>query len=141
MTASLSIHDVVVQPLSPDEIAAHRTTVLRRDDHLLRRFGAAEILRLAPGESLVLQRRVADEVWTLVEGVAGFILKDERPDSPTQGAIESLPLDPAQRLLIPFGVRAEVRADQGAVVVLRIMTHDLDEDPATSDSGRRRRDA
>ena len=65
MTASLSIHDVVVQALSPDETAANRTTVLRRDDHLLRRFGAAEILRLAPGESLDLQRRVADETTPL----------------------------------------------------------------------------
>lgn len=126
------IHDVVIHPI---EAKADRTPILRRDDHLLRRFGAAEILRLRPGETFSCLRRIADEVWAVLEGEGTLRLEDCRTDSPTTGLSETHRLPASTRILVPFGVRAEIHADGPSLTICRLMTHDLTEDPPASTNG------
>jgi mannose-6-phosphate isomerase-like protein (cupin superfamily) len=120
------IHDVVVSQLHPED---GRILALRRDDHLLRRFGAAEILRLNPGQTFGSLRKTADEIWAVLEGEADVRLEDQRPDSPTIGTSDSFRAVPDTRILVPFGVRAELRPVGSSLVLLRLMTHDATEDP------------
>lgn len=123
------IHDGHTLRLDPSPSAGGRIGHLRNDDHLLRRFGALETLRLRDGEGFSVQRRVADEIWSLVEGTAKVRLEDRRPDSPTLGAVEVLELEHPTRLLVPFGVRTDFYAAPPGALWIRLMTHDLDEDP------------
>lgn len=120
------IHDVVVDRVPVEEA---RTLVLRRNDHLLRRFGAAEILRLDPGQTFGCSRKIADEVWAVLEGEGDLRLEDQRADSPTIGTSDAFRVVPATRILVPFGVRVEIQAAGSSVALLRLMTHDPTEDP------------
>jgi hypothetical protein len=125
-TATSSIHDVLLTPLTA--AADGRQAILGFEDHLLRRFGSAELIRLRPGESFLVLRAMADEIWVLLDGAAEFELTDKRPISPTGGASQSLRMGSSARLLVPFGVRLRVRPDP-TVSLLRIMSHSESEDP------------
>lgn len=126
------IHDGQLLELGAIPEADGRMTLLRNDDHLLRRFGALEGLRLEPDVSFAVQRLIADEIWCLLEGSAAVRLEDRRRDSPTMGIVEEHTVERPTRLLIPFGVAAEVRAGEGGAFLVRLMTHDLEEDPPLS---------
>ena len=128
MTASAgaAVHDVLVTTLPTGGPGAQ--SVLSFEDHLLRRFGSAQLVRLEPGDTFSCLRASADEVWALVEGGAELHLEDTRPISPTLGALQSVIADGPTRVLVPFGVRLRVRPRPRAVL-LRIMTHSEREDP------------
>lgn len=127
--AARRIHDGDVRRLRPTIESDARSVILRNDDHILRRFGALEVLRLSPGKAFSVLRRGADEVWSLLEGTAEIRLEDRRGDSPTAGTLEVHSLQVPSRLLIPFGVTAEGRAGASGALLLRLMTHNVDEDP------------
>ncbi|MBF8255408.1 MAG: hypothetical protein HW375_315 [Anaerolineales bacterium] len=120
------IHDVLLTPLS--SAPAGRQAILAFEDHLLRRFGSAEVVRLGPGETFRVLRGKADEVWALLEGAAEFQLEDQRSTSPTLAVSQAVRKETPTRLLLPFGVRLLVRPDPRALL-LRIMTHSEADDP------------
>lgn len=122
-----AIHDVVLTPLgsTPDGSRA----ILAFEDHLLRRFGSVELIRLGAGEAFRVLREMADEIWALLDGAADFELTDTRPASPTSGEAQSFHVDSPTRILVPFGVRLRVRPDPTASL-LRIMSHSEREDPS-----------
>lgn len=126
------IHDALVTPLTPDEDG--RLPILAFEDHLLRRFGRVEIVRLNPGLGFRVLRIKADEVWTLIEGSADLRLEDTRAGSPTSGARQSVVAESPTRVLIPFGVRLHV-STASAAVLLRVMTHSEAEDPPAREAG------
>jgi hypothetical protein len=105
------------------------TPIVGFQDHLLRRFGRAELVRLSRNGEFEVRRKVADEIWVLVEGTADFHLDDGRAESPTQGTRETHHLASPTRLLVPFGVGLRVVARSTSAVFLRIMTHSEVEDP------------
>jgi len=123
------IHDGLVAPLS---------TILRGgvevlplvafQDHLLRRFGRAEIVRLREGAEFTVLREVADEVWVLVGGSAEFQLDDRRPGSPTRGSRQIIQAGEPARVLVPFGVHARILSRSQATLLVRFMTHSESED-------------
>jgi len=119
------IRDALVTPLSATR---ERQAIVAFEDHLLRRFGSAETLRLGGKDVFRVLRATADEVWALVEGAAQFDLEDTRPFSPTAGLRSRIRATTPTRLLLPFGVRLGVRPDPEAVLV-RIMSHSEREDP------------
>jgi hypothetical protein len=125
-SAGKAVHDVLVTPLPTGGPGA--LSILSFEDHLLRRFGSAQLVRLEPGETFSGLRASADEVWALIEGGAEFHLEDTRPISPTLGVLQSVVADGPTRLLVPFGVRLRVHPHPRAVL-LRIMTHTEREDP------------
>ena len=126
------IHDVLLTPLST--APAGRQAILAFEDHLLRRFGSAEVVRLGPGEPFRVLREKADEIWALLDGAAEFLLEDTRPTSPTLGVKQAVRMDSPARLLVPFGVQLEVRPDPKASL-LRIMSHSEREDAPLPDNG------
>jgi len=125
------IHDVLLTPLA--SAPAGRRAILSFEDHLLRRFGSAEVVRLGPGEAFRVLREKADEIWALLDGAADFLLEDTRPISPTLGVNQAVRMDSPARLLLPFGVRLLVRPDPRALL-LRIMTHSEAEDPLPAET-------
>ena len=122
-----SIHDVLLTPLASPP--AGRQAILAFEDHLLRRFGSAEVIRLGPGEAFRVLREKADEIWALLDGAAEFRLEDKRSTSPTLAVSQAVRMDSPARLLVPFGVQLEVRPDPKASL-LRIMSHSEREDPS-----------
>ncbi len=67
------IHDLVAMQLPALDAGSGvgRWVALRSTDRLLRRFGQADVLRLAAGAQLRMKPRdTADEVWVLIEGKA-----------------------------------------------------------------------
>lgn len=123
-----AIHDVVVEPLNQGPGPGARLAVVSFDDHLLRRFGGAEVIRLPAGDVFPLLRDTADEVWAVLDGAADAELEDTRPDSPTRGARQHVQLEARTRLLLPFGVRLRLRAASEASF-LRLMTLSEREEP------------
>ncbi len=124
------IHDLYIRSLhikQDPEVAT--LEVLRYSDHLLRRFGLAEIIFLESGQVRpAVLRKIADEVWALVKGSAEFSWHDLRPSSPTHEATYHLYCDEPTLVLAPFGVEFEVSAVGGPAQLLRLSTHDLDEE-------------
>src|SRR3990172_288944 len=102
--ASRIVHDALITPLA----GTGDGTILSFEDHLLRRFGSAQVIRLRPGESFRMRRALGDEVWAVLEGAAAFQLEDMRPSSPSAGVVQSLKAESPVRLLVPFEVRMEV---------------------------------
>lgn len=93
-------------------------------DHLLRRFGAAELIELETGSQPTLRlRKEADEIWILFHGSAWLRMKDTRLESPTQGETRELELAAPTRALIPFGVAAGWRPAETPIRLLRLSTH------------------
>jgi hypothetical protein len=130
-----AIHDGLITPLAPSSRSwGEAMPILAFQDHLLRRFGRIELIRLRDEGEFEGRRTVADEVWALVEGAADVLLADERQDSPTRGARQSHRLEAPTRLLLPFGVHLRIVARSGAALLLRIMTHSEAEDPPVSGS-------
>lgn len=124
------IHDLFIRPLHIEQGSGGiRLEVLKYSDHLLRRFGLAEIIFLESGQvrPAALQK-VADEVWVLVEGSAQFAWRDLRSSSPTREAAFHLDCDQPTLVLVPFGVEFEVRAASGPAQLLRLATHESDEE-------------
>lgn len=125
MVTSLPIHDLFIQKLETNEDSGRtRLPILRHDDHLLRRFGFAEMIRLEPIPPDSMQiRAVADEIWALIEGKCRFVWKDLRQTSPTQGqAFEIIATEPTL-VLAPFGVAFGVEAYDHQALLIRLATH------------------
>ena len=102
---------------------ADRTVLLRDTDHLLRRFGQAELVELRAGESFgPISRAVADEVWVVMEGDTEFHLTDLRPQSPTKEHRQSLRSRAPWLVLIPFGVEFSIHTPSPCRL-LRFATH------------------
>jgi len=93
-------------------------------DHLLRRFGSAELVRLDSNAPPRLRlRSVADEVWTLVQGEVVFRWHDLRDGSPSRGRrVDHRARVPTQ-VFAPFGVAFGVRALTACALLLRVCTH------------------
>lgn len=101
-----------------------KLTIVREDDHLLRRFGQVDVLSLSSDQEIELKRIKADEIWALFSGTAQLKIQDEREESPNFGSIVNLELnqnDP-KAILIPFGTRCRFRAKSQAIF-LRVTTH------------------
>ena len=102
-----------------------RMVVLQENDHILRRFGQVDVIKLVPNESLETHRvSGADEIWTVLEGEANLRLTDRREESPTvdQSMEIKLSEETPRAVLIPFGVLGQISSQAGAAV-LRISSH------------------
>jgi hypothetical protein len=123
------IHDLVIRPISIiDETETIRLPVLRFSDHLLRRFGQAEVIRLPPqSEREKRVRWVADEVWTLIEGEVRFNFHDMRSSSPTLDSQDQITFTQPTSVLVPFGVAVHLQTTDRPAALLRIATHEDDE--------------
>ena len=120
-----NLFGVTIDPLAferaPNE---QRLSGLSYQDHLLRRFGDAELLEFETGlEPNLRLRKAADEVWILFNGSALLRMRDTRPESPTHGETHELELAAPTRVLIPFGVAAGWRPIKAPVQLLRLSTH------------------
>lgn len=105
--------------------------LLRYSDHLLRRFGLAELHRLRErGERPAQLRPVADELWALVKGSVRFTWRDQRASSPTHGAHYELTCDQPTLVLAPFGVAFGFQALDGPAELVRLATHERDPEQA-----------
>lgn len=126
---SYPIHDLFIRPLQAEhDPEGWRLEVLRYSDHLLRRFGLAEVVFLKSAQVRPARLRImADEVWALIEGSVEFSWHDQRSSSPTRGANYQLRCDEPTLVLAPFGVEFEVRAVDGPAQLLRLATHESDE--------------
>ena len=125
MLQNLPIHDLFVREIpAREEQGLTRWLALRDADHLLRRFGQAEVLRLSPESIPALRcRAVADEVWCLLEGQIACRWRDTRNDSPSKDAVYSTTFDRPALMLVPFGVAFGCRALTEGCLLLRISTH------------------
>ncbi len=119
------IHDLVLRPIaSIDDPPAQRWIALRETDHILRRFGQAEVLRISPSASSTLRlRHRADEVWALIDGCVEFLWRDMREDSPTFGRTYQITCHEPTQVLVPFGVAFGARAIDEPALLIRVSTH------------------
>lgn len=126
MPERLPIHDLFIRPLQLETTTeGSALTVLRYSDHLLRRFGLAEVLLLeADQERSTSTRQVADEVWALVRGAAEFEWQDLREDSPTCDQYYRIRCDRPTLVLAPFGVAFGIRSVDGPAEFIRLATHE-----------------
>lgn len=102
-----------------------RLIVLQEDDHILRRFGQADVVKIAKGMQFETHRNAgADEVWVLLDGEAKLQLTDRRAESPTVDHSIEIVLagDSPQAVMIPFGVFAQISGEREGTL-LRITTH------------------
>ena len=125
MSHVFAIHDLYARTLEPLSTDRGETwPLLRFEDHLLRRFGLSELLRIVPERSSDLRvRPVADEIWILIEGAAEFVWHDIRPGSPTEHRKDRLTCVEPTLVLAPFGVAFGCRAVGGQASLLRLATH------------------
>jgi hypothetical protein len=128
------IHDLYIRPLQIDaEGVAARLRLVAYSDHLLRRFGVAELLRLPAGATFGPRlQSVADDVWALESGEADLFWRDERRGSPTCGSQHRLRALPPLLWLVPFGVAFGMRCSQPCVLV-RLSTHEQEGKSAASE--------
>jgi hypothetical protein len=113
-----------------DDQDEQRLSVLNHHDHLLRRFGSADLIEIGSGYSPSLRlRREADEIWILFSGSALLRMMDTRPESPTHGESHEWELAAPARILVPFGVAAGWRPVEAPVQLLCISTHADSESP------------
>ena len=127
---TLPIHDLFVRTLHVEQGSnGAKLEVLRYSDHLLRRFGFAEVVFLKSDQVRpAVSRKIADEVWALIEGSVQFTWRDLRPSSPTHQETYMLECNEPTLVLVPFGVAFEVRAVDGPSQLLRLSTHEIDEE-------------
>lgn len=127
---SYPIHDLFIRSLHVERDSnGAKLEVLRYSDHLLRRFGFAEVVFLESDQVRPSEiRNVADEVWALVQGSAQFRWLDLRSSSPTRDAAYQLDCDQPTLVLVPFGVEFAVQAVGGPAQLLRLSTHEIDEE-------------
>lgn len=128
-----SIHDLWVQPLPMSR--SRSETRWKLPEGLapwLRRYGEAEVIRMAAGAHLGPRvRLVADEVWALLDGEIEVVMQDRRNESPTRGARVHLHLIEPTLVLVPFGVQSEVSSPSARSWLVRMATHTDSEDPST----------
>lgn len=119
------IHDLYIKPiLLIEEPGSTRWPTLCDSDHILRRFGLAEVVRVQPeAPPKVHVREIADEVWALIEGQVEFYWHDLRKNSPTFDSKHRLICELPTLVLVPFGVAFGCRALGGAATLLRLATH------------------
>lgn len=119
------IHDLFTRPLEAEEKEGGRIlTVLRYEDHLLRRFGLAQVVQSRRAEfGSPVARQVADEVWANIQGEAEFLLSDLREGSPTQGNQVLIRCDHPTMCLVPFGVAFSYRCLGDSCTLTRLATH------------------
>jgi dTDP-4-dehydrorhamnose 3,5-epimerase len=118
----ISISEVVILDLAWKD---GRLIVLQENDHILRRFGQVDVVKIPEGTSLESHRESgADEVWSLLEGEALLKLTDRRQESPSLGQTNEIELNgnTPKAILIPFGVHARIYG-QNQSTLLRITTH------------------
>jgi hypothetical protein len=129
MAKDLPIHDLWFRSIPSDgSNGVNLWTVLGFNDHVLRRFGCLQVIRVEAGEATEFRiRRRADEVWSLIEGRVECCWQDLRADSPSRDQIYRAELDLPTAVLVPFGVGYGVRATDGPALLLRIMTESEDE--------------
>ncbi len=127
---SYPIHDLFVRPLQIERDANGATLdILHYGDHLLRRFGFAEVVFLEGDQIRKAEpRKVADEVWALVVGEAQFNWLDLRLSSPSRDSSYQLDCDQPTLVLVPFGVEFSVQAVGGPAQLLRLSTHEIDDE-------------
>ena len=125
MSEALPIHDLFIRRISSKRDASlTRWVAMQDDDHILRRFGLAEVVRAEPGMQLSLQlRSAADDVWALIEGQVEFRWLDLRAYSPTHGAEHRITCDEPTLVLAPFGVAFGFRPLEESALLLRLATH------------------
>lgn len=125
------IHDIWVQPLPT--VRSDGGTHWKLPEGLapwLRRYGEAEVVRMASGASLGPRvRRVADEVWALLDGEVDVDLVDERDNSPTRGGSLHIHLSEPTLVLVPFGVQGRLSSPSLRSWIVRMATHSELEDP------------
>jgi hypothetical protein len=125
MSHAFAIHDLYARTLAPQSSDRGDTwPLLRFEDHLLRRFGLAELVHIAPDRPGDLRLRpIADEIWILIEGEAEFVWHDLRPGSPTEHRQDRLTCVEPVLVLAPFGVAFGYRAIGGRASLLRLASH------------------
>lgn len=121
----LPIHDLYIRSISSKRDGPEtRWEALKHEDHLLRRFGFSEVLRVeVDAQPYLSVRSVADEVWALIEGRVEFRWRDLRPDSPTNGAEHRLICEQPTQVLAPFGVAFGLRPLDESALLVRFATH------------------
>jgi dTDP-4-dehydrorhamnose 3,5-epimerase len=119
------IHDLVIRPIATtDDHHTQRWIALRETDHILRRFGQADVVRISPGApSNLLVRHRADEVWVLIDGSVAFLWRDMREDSPTFERSHQTTCHEPTQVLVPFGVAFGIRAIKKPALLIRVSTH------------------
>jgi len=122
---ALPIHDLYIRRIPAERDGSElRWVALQDGDHLLRRFGLAEVVRVEADKQPALRLRdAADEVWALIEGKVEFRWHDLRSDSPTQGVEHRIVCDTSTLVLAPFGVAFGFRPFEGPALLLRLATH------------------
>ncbi|HEX9596384.1 MAG TPA: hypothetical protein VF982_05855 [Anaerolineales bacterium] len=116
------IADMHVFPLTRE---SGRLTLLRNNDHLLRRFGQLDLLDLAAGEQKDLAIRAeADRFLFAIGGQVALSLLDLRAGSPSHGVRVELALsaEQPQGVLAPFGVACSLVAASVARFII-LSTH------------------
>jgi dTDP-4-dehydrorhamnose 3,5-epimerase-like enzyme len=121
----IPIHDLFAREIGVEHDGSDlHWTALQEYDHLLRRFGLAEVVRASadtkPGMKL---RVVADEAWALIEGRVEFVWHDLRKDSPTYGNQHRITCERPTLVLAPFGVAFGFRSLEETALLLRLATH------------------
>lgn len=102
-----------------------RWTLLRENDHLLRRFGQLDLLDLTAAQETDFELRAeADRFLFAINGRAEARLLDLRIGSPSLGARVTVVLDTEdpQGLLLPFGVACGLYAPIDARLII-LSTH------------------
>jgi hypothetical protein len=122
----LPIHDLFVRDLQAESVSSgERLHLVGYSDHLLRRFGEAELLRLeADRQRPPALRQAADELWALIRGSVEFELVDRREGSPSVGQTYQIRQSEPAVVLVPFGVEFVIRAVGGSAELIRFTTHE-----------------
>lgn len=125
MRDALPIHDLFIRHIPAERNGSElRWVALQDGDHLLHRFGLAEVVRVeADFQPALRLRDAADEVWALIEGKVEFRWHDLRSDSPTNGVEHRIVCDTSTLVLAPFGVAFGFRPLGGPALLLRLATH------------------
>lgn len=125
MSTNYPIHDLYIRELEYEEVGdLARLPLLRFEDHLLRQFGYAEYIRASAGVSINSYiRKVADEVWVLLEGAVSFSWRDTREKSPTFNCEHRITSAKPLLMLVPFGVAFGYQVEQNKALLVRFATH------------------
>jgi hypothetical protein len=122
MPSQPAISDMHIFPLT---VSGTRWTLLRDNDHLLRRFGQLDLIDLNAGQETDFELRAeADRFLFAINGRAEARLLDLRPGSPSLGSRVTILLDTEdpQGLLLPFGVACGLYAPIDARLII-LSTH------------------
>ncbi len=125
MTNDYPIHDLFIGKLKAIEEGGEvRIPILSFNDHLLRRFGFVDSVRLEPGyQSGLNVREVADEIWACLSGKVLFHWLDLREGSPSFNRCHELLLQEPTLALVPFGVAFGIRTFDEPAYLIRLSTH------------------